>query len=643
MTDELSHLVGVLRGQGIAIGVDDATRITAVLHHTRDWSRERRVHALKTLLAKSSDERKRFDHVAALLFAPAAEPASAEPPSGTAEPAEPPRTHARVEPRRRWLVAAGGAVLVGVLTLYAVGRTPEPVRPVDATTSDAKRPPGSGGGPATTLPPAVGTQHTVPEPLPATLRGVAVGFGLASLLLAAWSLLAWRSDRRRRAAIDGLVRSSGRRTAGMHADCASLHPIDHRTISSLAHMLVAPAASELETALDPGATVEDTARNAGRLTLCHERERQQPPLILVEDVSRSMERWPAHAEQLARAIEAQGQPVERRFMAGDPMQICDRRSLDGRTERIDDLTAHGRVVIVSDGAHFDDEPARMACRARALDGTIWLQPRPGELWRSGARWVHGRAFARTLGTVPGSLTSPTSVAPAWHPPRPRADADETADGWRSALGDDAYLAFSATALLDLATSWTTTLVWALISDGVIAPPWQEFERVWDLPEMTLLSGGRISLAPELRDRLLSDVRGERPELLHRVAHWIDARLAAANEAAGDGSLGATVGDVYRDRIARAAGLDDSGRRVQRLVQRGLSSVVAAHLGEDERALWQVRDPHASLLARLRAPLLVLAILGTAGFGVASAMVAARRSADAAAAGGGGGGGDLRGE
>ncbi|HEX7838002.1 MAG TPA: hypothetical protein VF469_11095 [Kofleriaceae bacterium] len=626
MTDELSHLIGLLRGQGIAIGVDDVTRIAAVLHHMRDWSRERRMRALKTLLAKSSDERKRFDHVAAVLLAPAAEAASLAPPLGTAEPPEPPEPHVvHVDRRRRWLLVAGGAVLVAALALYAIRRTPEPVQPIDAAAGTANPPSGASEVAPTVPSPPVATPPPIPESssLPATLRGVAMGFGVASLLFAVWSLLAWRSDRRRHAAIEGLVRSSGRRTAGVHADCASLHPIDRRTVSSLAHMLVAPAPTELETALDPGATVEQTARNAGRLTLCYERDRHQPPLILVEDVSRSMERWPAHAEQIARAIEAQGQPVERRFMAGDPMQICDRRSLDGPSERIDDLTAHGRVVIVSDAAHFDQEPARMACRARALDGTIWLQPRPGELWRSGARWVNDRAFARTLGTVPGSLTSPTRVAPVWHPPRPRADADETADAWRSALGDDAYLALAATALLDLAVSWTTTLVWALISDGVIAPPWQQFERVWDLPEMTLLSGGRISLAPELRDRLIAAARGERPELLHRVAHWIDARLAAANEAAGDGSLGATVGDVYRDRIARAAGLDDSGSRVQRLVHRGLSSVVAAHLGDDERELCRVRDPHATLLAHLRRPLLVLALLSAIGSSVASMVAQAQ--------------------
>src|SRR5262249_41243667 len=155
-------------------------------------------------------------------------------------------------------------------------------------------------------------------------------------------------------------------------------------------------------------------------------------------------------------------------------------------------------------------------------------------------------------------------------------------------------AFAATALLDLAASWSALLVWTLISERVIALPWRRFERIWDLPELAMLPGGRINLSPELRDRLLADARRERPELVPRVAGWIDARLVASIGAAGEHSLGAAVGEVYRDRVARAAGLDGSGARVRQLAERGLSAVVAAHVSEEERAIWRVRDPDASL-------------------------------------------------
>jgi hypothetical protein len=406
-------------------------------------------------------------------------------------------------------------------------------------------------------------------------------------------------------------------------DPSAIHPIDRGTIATLAHMLAAPEAIDRETMLDPGETIEQTARNAGRLTLCFARESEQPRLILLEDVSRSMERWPTHATQLARALEAQGQPVERRYTAGDPLQISERRSVDGCAARFEEATAGARVVIVSEGAYFDPEAARTVRHARALDDAIWLQPRPAELWRAGARWLNTCAFIRTLGAVPSSLALPAAMPAEWRPPRPQVDVDETADAWRSALGDDAYLAFAATALLDLAASWSAALVWALISDGIIAPPWRQFERIWDLPELAVLPGGRIRLAPELCDRLLADVRGERPELVQRVAAWIDARLAAAIEAAGEGSLGAAVGEVYRDRVARAAGLDGAGGRVWQLAQRGLSSVIAAQVSGDERAAWQVRDPQAAWPARLRGPLLGLALLGTAGFAIASAVAPAQ--------------------
>jgi cytochrome c553 len=630
-TAELSHLIGVLRGQRLAIGVDDVTRIATVLHHTRGWPRERRVRALKTLLGRSAAERERFDHIAPLLLAPGSGIGATPPPAAHGEPGaqEPPGPLApSIAPRPRWPVVAGGAAFLAALALalYAAWPPGGPRASIDAGSGSA--PPAHDAGiDGPVGPPAAGETRrvVVPEPssLPGTLRGAAEAAGVASLLLIAWSVLALRPRRRRDAAIDRLARSSGRRVVGLTADRATVHPIDRRTIATLAHMLAAPAPSERETALDPGETVEETARNAGRLTLCFARVHEQPALLLLEDVSRSMERWPAHATQLVRALEAQGQAVERRFIAGDPLQIFARRSLDGRAVRFEDAAAGARVAIVSDGAYFDHAAARTARHARALDGALWLQPRPAELWRSGARWLNGHAFARTLGTVPSSLVVPIAATPPWRPPRPRTDVDEIADAWRSALTEDAYFAFAATALLDLAASCNATLVWTLISDGVIAPPWRQFERLWDLPELAVLPGGRISLAPELRDRLLADARSERPELLHRVASWIDSRLAAAVEAAGDSSLGAAVGEVYRDRVARASGLDGSGARVRRLEQQGLSSLVAARVDRDERRTWRIRDPHTAVTARLRGPLLGLALITMVGAGVASAVVPAQ--------------------
>ena len=172
-------------------------------------------------------------------------------------------------------------------------------------------------------------------------------------------------------------------------------------------------------------------------------------------------------------------------------------------------------------------------------------------------------------------------------------------------------------------SWSALHVWALISDGVIAPPWREFERIWELPDLKISSSGRISLALELRDRLLADVHGERPELLHRVGRWIDERLQAAITSAGDSSLGATVGEVYRDRVAHAAGIDRSGSRIRRLAQSGLVSSVAAQIGSDERKLWRIRDPRTTLMTRLRGPLLALTLMSAAGFSAASMVAPAR--------------------
>ncbi|HEX3480905.1 MAG TPA: hypothetical protein VHT91_38075 [Kofleriaceae bacterium] len=631
--DELSRLIAALRGQSLAIGIDDVPRIAAVLHHTRGWARERRVRALRTLVGRSAAEREQFDHVAPLLLEPRStavvqDPRPARPDEAASIATAEPRRGGSGAARPSWPLVASGVMFAAAIALLVHAVWPDRrAAPIDAGGGSAPTAPDAGSAPSAHPAPADETRQALvgePSPLPAAFRGIAEVSGVASLVLIGWSLLTLRSRRRRAAAIDRLARSPGRRTVRLTADPAALQPLDRGTIAALAHLLAVPEVVDRETTLDPDETIEQTVRNAGRLTLCFAHEHEQPRLVLVEDVSRSMERWPAHATQLARALEAQGQPVERRYIAGDPLELAERRSVDGRAARLEEVAADARVVFVSDAAHFDREPAHTPRHARALERTIWLSPRPAELWRGGARWLAGCAVARPIGAAPSSLALPAALPAEWRPPRPYADPGETADAWRSALGDDAYLALAVTALLDLVASWNAALVWALISEGVLAPPWQRFERIWDLPELAILPGGRIRLAPELRDRLLADVRRERPELVQRVAAWIDTRLAAGIGAAGADSLGAAIGEVYRDRVARAAGIAGAGARVRQLAQRGLAPVIAAQVSGDEREAWGVRDPVAGWRARLRAPLLGLALLGTIVAGIASAVVPAQR-------------------
>jgi outer membrane protein OmpA-like peptidoglycan-associated protein/uncharacterized protein with von Willebrand factor type A (vWA) domain len=655
-TEELTELIVVLRGQGVAVGVDDVARLASVLHHTRAWPRERRLRALKTLLGRSPAERQRFDHIAPLLFSAGASTDAAV--VGAPDAAEAPADPAVRRPRWRLLAIAVVVIAAPIVSLSTARLIATHKVAIDATNSSARTAPdpgnlGSGqqqADPDSQQVPGGGDQqqsdagaqqisvdgdqhrpdpgfrqitHLEPSSLPKTLRSLAEGCWIASLLLATWSIAAWRAQRRRDAAIDRLVRSTGRRMVRVDVERPSLQPIDRQTITDLAHMLAAPVVMEPWVTLDPDQTVEQTVRNAGLLTLCFGREREQPTLILLEDVSQSMQRWPAHAAQLARALEAQGQPVDRRFISGDPLHTSEDQSLDARSTRLEDLRSDARIVVVSDAAYFDRGAARTVDHARALAGAVWLSPRPRELWQAGARWVNTRTLAWTLGAIPSSLASPTDLPPPWHPPQPRADVHETADAWRAALGADAYLALAATALLDLAISWSAIHVWALISDGVIVPSLREFERIWDLPELMVSQGGRISVASDLRDRLLADARSERPEMLQRVGCWIDARLNAAIKSAGDSSLGAAVGEVYRDRVARAAGIDGSGERIQQLVQSGLVSVVAAHTSESERKLWRVRDPRTAVMTRLRGPLLSLALTGATGFTMVSELAPPR--------------------
>ncbi len=80
---ELAYLLTGLRQRGLVAGPDDARKVVAVFAHAADWSQPRRLRALKSLLARSDEERRVIDELAPFLFVQAEKSEAARPPESS--------------------------------------------------------------------------------------------------------------------------------------------------------------------------------------------------------------------------------------------------------------------------------------------------------------------------------------------------------------------------------------------------------------------------------------------------------------------------------------------------------------------------------------------------------------------------------
>src|SRR5262249_25114648 len=139
--------------------------------------------------------------------------------------------------------------------------------------------------------------------------------------------------------------------------------------------------------LDTRATVEATVREAGRLVLCLDRWREHRPVLFIEDVGRSMQRWRGHGQQLARALATQAGHAVHLFMDGSPDRLYRDRTLT-RRQPLDELLAElegASIVVLSDAAELDRRTVQRATWLALLDQVAWLHPRSPEGWDEGAR------------------------------------------------------------------------------------------------------------------------------------------------------------------------------------------------------------------------------------------------------------------
>ncbi len=616
----VADLLALLRGAGLAVGVDDAARVATVFRFAAGWPYATRLQALQAILARGPEERETLVRLGPLLF-PDVAPADASGRGGradTAPPREPPPP-----PRWPWVVA-GAAVLAALAIIYVAWPSSGQGPVFDAgiaPTADA-------GTPNV----AVDEPRWVQAPAPADRTGTILIVGIVATLAGGFAalgrhLVRARRHRRGRARVARLGAAPGRRVLTLRPPAGrDLEPIQPAAlVHSAAFRLSGPTALVNSPVLDARLTVESTARAAGRIVLRVQRWREHRLTLFLEDTSASMARWPAHAGQVARALELQGQGLLHRFVAGDPRRVfASRHAARWRPlEHVLVQSGAGTVVVVSDLAWLDD-PARREDRGllAELARAIWIHPRPADLWGSGARWLAERACVVPAGSEPElrhlgtGLEVRTRLPGRWHPPTVwRGDADEIARVWRIALGDEAWDALAAAAILDVAGALDAAHLWALVSDEIVSAPWERLDRVWDLPGVTVAPGGRLSLPDGVAERMTAELRGRRPELARAAGRWISTRVQASIDAAGADSLAATAGEIQLDRIARAAGLEDPpGGRVARLVSDGLGALAVNRASAEDLAAWKI-DPR-----RIGPPGRALLIAGAACL-VASATLA----------------------
>ncbi len=541
----------------MAVGTDDAARVVAAFRHSAAWDADKRLRVLKALLARTDDERELIDELAQFLFVGAER--RIDSPTWSKRAGRPPATgpvETRVgqrgvveagEPRTAWWKAvAGGALLVaavGGLLFWLLPSGPgggtgtgdagvvaDASRERDAGPRDAGNVP-----PPSPSPSKAACEQEPPAQWPAWPFGLAAVLGLAPFGVVLWR---WLRARRRRRRVLQIGASTGERAYRFDVPASALlDPLDPASLREAAFHLAAPSFEAQAPWLDAARTVEETAERAGRLALRYGTWREHRRILVVEDVSPAMARWPDHARQVLAALQRQGADVSHWYADGTLAEVYPTARLEEPAELhqviagLDDPAVV--VVVVSDASALDSRDARTRARAEwlgSLTRATWLHPRPQEFWGDGARWLSELLRVVPLGTDElVRLTTPRReygpLPPRWRPPRPGSrDSEVRMRTWRAALGDGALDWLGAGALLADAGVLTVRLWWALLVEGVVTAPWERVERAWELPGLAVSPDGTVMMSRSLREPLLDRMRRRRGELLDAVADWAVARV-----------------------------------------------------------------------------------------------------------------------
>ncbi len=547
---ELAALLHGLRHRGLAVGTDDAGRIERLFRHADDWSHQRRVRALKMLLARNDAERQLIDQLAPFLFVQAEKRAEGraakpgkrpQPPPSTAsqapqDPDEPsPRAPVEPPPGRKgrppslvpkysrwwWLaVIALFAMVLGVAALIHFTMSPTPVAPPSPAPSPSR-------SPETTeivLPQGEKPETGTPPP-PARWPFILL------LMIAAvpvWLFASrWLRAHRQEFNVKQVAASEGARSYRLQVpEARRVNPQDADAVREAAFHLSAPSADAPAAWLDPDRTVDATVRTGGLLTLCWANWREHRPVLFIDDVAPSMAHWPGFGRQIAAAMQRQGGRVERYFMRATPQVISPDPDLERQVplEQVLARLTDPTVVVVSDGAGLGSQRARTQARwLGQLGRATWLNPGSVETWGPGARWLADRLRVVPM-TEDGLLRlgSPrqgqgATGLPSWRQAQDLGRAAESQIASLRTLGEQVFWWVAAGAVLDRVGALTMELWWALRS---IAPaPIDRVNRVLEIDAIQVGADGSVELAADLREGLLDVLSKERPALLSAVVDW----------------------------------------------------------------------------------------------------------------------------
>lgn len=622
----LGELLIALRCRGLFVGVDDSMRVAVVFQHAQGWSKERRIRALKAILGRTQEERLLIDQLAPLLFVDPVD-ASAEN-RGDAQGAV---SQASLENEPRATTAdkvasqPGGpsklihlhyglftvGILLGVLLLADAGyqasrffrREPVVTKPTEMPTAPSPAPFRDKD------------RITVRDPLQPLYVGTSLGLLLA--VLGAAVAFRYRQVRQR---IAILASSAGPRIFKVSIDeKRTPEPIDRAAMREAAFQLCAPVVVAEAPWIDAAATVERSARMVGMLlNPVQARWKEHVPILLIEDISLPMQRWPFHGRQMAQALARQGCELVHRYMRGEPDQLSAERAgdkwqpLEQELARLTDCS----IVIVSDASALDARQwSRRPDWLGRLRDTIWLHPRPPELWDTGARWLASQL--QVIPMSPQELTRlgrekgiTSHLQSRWHPPLPiDTSVEQLLLVWRTSLGEAAFAAFAAGAILDKAWAWDTRVFWTLIAEGILSAPWAQIEKIWELPYVTLSPGGGISVPHAAMAALEDLMQTEYAALAARVGEWLRKRIGPITHSE-DGSLADLFAGVAAARVARSARLAKPGELdiIEELEGVGLGPMLAPQLSPSERKAWHIR-PGSPLLSRTDSKPACLLIFG----------------------------------
>lgn len=601
----VAQLLVTLRALGLSIGIDDGPRIAAVFAGAEGWDAARKVRALEALLGRTEAERAIIVETATAWFGAAPPGPALQPAGGTTRPAR--------SRSRRWLlglVDLGLLVLVGVVALLQptiVSRrhvviTEEP--PCPDPKVDCHHHDGDGDGIPDVPAPVVWPRPPAPHHIEtvkifgiSALRwlvhtrwlGWTAAFGALAVALGllASGLVVQEGDRKH---IGKLARSRGPRALVLPT--LTPEPLDPRQLAEAAFHLAAPTIWT-DGDVDAPATVATVARNAGRMELVHQQVRAPSTLVFIEDVGASMARWPGHGDQIAAALDRVAPGVRRLYVAGDLQALYADRAC--REPVVMEELLGGRdetsIIVLSDGAELDEAGQRAAVELATRWQLTWLHPQPAELWSPRLRrlalqlhvlGIEDAGWTRQRRHLHDEVTLP----PRWPAPEPFDDDPASLLMlWQLALGEAGYRAFAAGSLLATARAWDARHWWTLRAEGVLTGPRAELERIWTLPGVSVLGGGRLAVEPEVLEALHADLRTRDPGLAERVAAWLDQRLVDAS-GDEDASLAHEIGLIYRDKLARASGRPGTGGAAR--VSKRVPGLALAHTTAAEQSAWKLR-------------------------------------------------------